>query len=514
MSAPTPRQERRRELNRRKIERRRAQRQLRQRQKSEGLQPLPTATISNGTSEWTSVEEEKQARQEAVEEQLRVYRNVMPTVLKRFKQIPDPRNTKTITHKSTVLMLYGILSFVFQMTSRREANRELTMPQFQENLKLLFPELDSVPHQDTVNRLLGRIEVDQIQDTLIELIQRFIRKKKFYLYLVSNRYPIAMDGTQKLVRNDCWAQQCLERELRHKEKDGTITTRPQYYVYVLEANLAFPNGVTIPLMSEFLSYTQGDQASSKQDCETKAFKRLAAKIKERFPRLPIQVLLDGLYPNGPVLELCRQYHWQFMIVLQDDSLPSVWEEVRGLEKLQKQNRFERHWGGRRQRFRWVNGIEYHWGDHERKRQTIHVVICEERWEEIDPDAAQTVQKTSRHVWISSEPLSRDNVHERCNLGARHRWAIESNILVEKHHGYQYEHCFSQNWDAMRGYHFLMRLGHLINVLAQHTARLAQIVRRRGLRGLIQFIRETCKGPWLDAERIRQIHAASLQLRLE
>ena len=66
---------------------------------------------------------------------------------------------------------------------------------------------------------------------------------------------------------------------------------------------------------------------------------------------------------------------------------------------------------------------------------------------------------------------------------------------------------------MRGYHFLMRLGHLINVLAQKTERLAQIVRRRGLRGLIQFIRETCKGPWLDGDRIRRLHASSYQLRL-
>ena len=46
-----------------------------------------------------------------------------------------------------------------------------------------------------------------------------------------------------------------------------------------------------------------------------------------------------------------------MIVLQDDSLTSVWEEVPGLEQLQK-NCLERHWGNRRQRFRWVNGIEY------------------------------------------------------------------------------------------------------------------------------------------------------------
>lgn len=513
MSTPS-RQERRAEWTRQKVERRRAERKLRQRQNAEGLTPFPTATIANAKSEWSTVAEERQARQEAVEEQLRVYRSIVPKLLKRFGQISDPRNPKTLKHKSTVLMLYGILAFVFQMASRRETNREMTMPQFQENLKLLFPELDSVPHQDTLNRLLARIQVDQIQDTLTELIQQFIRKKKFCRYLVSNRYPIVMDGTQKLVRNLRWAEQCLERRVQHKEKDGTTTTRPQYYVYVLEANLAFPDGVTVPLMSEFLSYTEGDQASTKQDCELKAFKRLAARIKHRFPRLRIQILLDGLYPNGPVLELCRQYRWQFMIVLQNDSLPSVWEEFRGLQKLQRQNHLEHNWGNRRQHFRWVNGIEYRWGPNERKRQILHPVICEENWEEID-DTGKPTQKSSRHAWISSEPLSRGNVHERCNLGARHRWAIESSILVEKHHGYRYEHCFSQNWEAMRGYHFLMRLGHFINVLAQHTARLAQIICRLGVRGWIQFILETCKAPWLDAGRIRQLHASSsFQLRLE
>ena len=67
---------------------------------------------------------------------------------------------------------------------------------------------------------------------------------------------------------------------------------------------------------------------------------------------------------------------------------------------------------------------------------------------------------------------------------------------------------------MKGYHFLMRLGHLINILAHNTALLAKLVSQRGVRGLIRFMRETCVGPWLDAERIRQAHASPCQIRLE
>jgi len=149
-------------------------------------------------------------------------------------------------------------------------------------------------------------------------------------------------------------------------------------------------------------------------------------------RLPILLLLDGLYANGPVLELCRRYHWQFMIVLRDESLSTVWEEFGGLGQLERQNHLERNWGNRTQWFRWVNGIEYRYGERERKKQILHVVVCEESWEAIDGDSPAVVQKTARHAWISSVLLSRENVHERCNLGARHRWGIEEGILLEKH----------------------------------------------------------------------------------
>ena len=60
-------------------------------------------------------------------------------------------------------MLYGILAFVFQYTSRRQANAEMTRPMFEQNLRALFPELETLPHADTLFRLLSKIDVDQIE---------------------------------------------------------------------------------------------------------------------------------------------------------------------------------------------------------------------------------------------------------------------------------------------------------------------------------------------------------------
>ncbi|MBK7237642.1 MAG: hypothetical protein IPI02_19270 [Sterolibacteriaceae bacterium] len=46
---------------------------------------------------------------------------------------------------------------------------------------------------------------------------------------------------------------------------------------------AFHNGMVIPLMSEFLDYQHGDTEQNKQDCELRAFHRLAERIKRPFP---------------------------------------------------------------------------------------------------------------------------------------------------------------------------------------------------------------------------------------
>ncbi len=518
MSAPPPPRLPREDEPSRQVRRaahRRAVRALRQRQTAQGLAPRATTTIANGTSAWATVADERQARQEAIDEHVHVYRAILPDILAQLAHIRDPRHPTTVRHTTTTLLLYGMLAFVFQMASRREANRQMTMPMFREQLRLLFPEVETLPHHDTLHRLLAGIAVDQIETALLAVVARFLRQKKFTRHQVAAHYPIAIDGTQKLVRDTCWDGQCLERQVSTTAADGTVTKRPQYYVYVLEATLAFANGLTIPLMTEFLSDTEGDPVRNKQDCELKAFTRLAARLKARFPRLPILVLLDGLYANGPVMAWCRRAHWQFLIVLQDASLPSVWAEVAGLRRVQPHQHLDRTWGDRRQHFWWITAIDYAYGEHERRHQTVHVVICEERWDTVDPATAAVVVKRSRHAWLSSEPLTRETVHERCNLGARHRWGIESHFLVEKKHGYEYAHCFSQNWQAMKGYHFLMRLGHLINILASHTARLAHLVGRLGVRGLIRFLRDTCSGPWLDPAHIRAVWAAPCgQIRLE
>ncbi len=67
---------------------------------------------------------------------------------------------------------------------------------------------------------------------------------------------------------------------------------------------------------------------------------------------------------------------------------------------------------------------------------------------------------------------------------------------------------------MKGYHFLMRTGHMFNILAQYSERLVSVIRDMGVRGFIKFIRSTIGGRWLDATIIHNLLTGPFQLRLQ
>jgi len=171
-------------------------------------------THSNRCSPYQSVEEEREARTQAATQQARLLNANWPVLLRRLSPIPDIRNPKKIKHKLTTLMRYGILAFVFQYASRGQANGEMTRPMFEQDLLALFPALETLPHADTLFRLLTKIDVDQIEQAQIDLVNRLIGKKKFAPYRTNNCYPIAMDGTQKIAFSTLCSEELQQRKLK------------------------------------------------------------------------------------------------------------------------------------------------------------------------------------------------------------------------------------------------------------------------------------------------------------
>ena len=86
-------------------------------------------------------------------------------------------------------------------------------------------------------------------------------------------------------------------------------------------------------------------------------------------------------------------------------------------------------------------------------------------------------------------------------------------FYKKRQGYNYEHCYAYDWNAMRGYHYLIRIGHLLNVLAAYSVKLIEAFKEKGPEGVIEFIRTTLSGLWLDSSEVQSRLERPFQLRL-
>jgi hypothetical protein len=463
----------------------------------------------NRKSDNKTPEEEMAERQEKAERATVVYRQMLPELLKKLSKIEDPRQPNKVKHQITVLMAYGILSFVYQVGSRRKINKQMTKPVLWENLTAMFPELKSLPHVDTLARVLEIIDVEKVQDALIGLLKDLMRKKKFKNQLRNNKYLVAVDGTQKFFRNYQWESEALKRTV------GGEVRVPQYYVYVLDSVMVLDNRIVIPVISEILENKDWIEGETKQDCEQKALKRLAPKLYKIFGKGNVILLGDGLYSCGQVIRICRKYTWDFMLVLKEDGNKSIWREATGLMRLEPNNQLRVKWGDRNQIYQWANDIEYDYGPNLRYTELVHAVICTETWIEKNSRSTRKEEiRETRYAWISSKKLNENNVFNRCTKIGRYRWKIENNFLIEKHEGYCFEHCYSYTWQVMKGFHYLMKVGHFLNALALGSELLVDYVKRYGIRGFLHDLLQALSRSVLDLERIKAIVHSNHYWRLK
>ena len=428
-----------------------------------------------------------ESEDEMIADYMRVLRMLLPGALAKLSKLEDPRCEKKCDHTLPTLLIYGLLMFIINIPSRRAANREIGGDAAHDMIRQVIPELTTMPHADTLARLLKRIGADGIESCYESAIIEFIKSKTF-LELNPGHCLIAIDGTKKLSRKYRFDEKALVYNRGNEEKE-------RYCVYILESVLILNNGMVLPLFTEFLENADGelDDSAKKQDCELKAFIRLADKIKKHIGKGRVTLVVDGLYASGPVVTRCNSYGWEHMITLKCGSLKSVWEEYDGLRKLDKGNALQNTTEfDRKQKFEWSNEIEYIYGGNNKKIK-LNVVTCREEWSEAHPRSGGKPElKVSEYAWLSSSIITARNVTMLCNEVARKRWRIENHFHVEKNQGYNYSHCFSYNWNAMKAYHSLMKYGHFINTMILGSAITYKYVVALGARWFIKKVWDVLK----------------------
>lgn len=392
------------------------------------------------------VTEASQSRGQALVCQLfQTIQHFFPDLLEQLRQLEDCRG-KSDYALSEILMA-GIALFLFQQGSRNAFNNQRQEAKFKKHYQTLFKL--RLPHLDTVHRVLSRLAEDQLEQLKQHLVKTLLEKKVLHKYRLFKRYfVVAIDATGVMSFTDKHCEQCLHRT----SKTGKTT----YFHNVLEAKLITPNGLAISLASEWIANPEGEY--DKQDCERKAFVRLAAQLKQRYPRLPICLTADGLYPYQGFFEICQANGWAFIVTFQEGNLPSVWEEVHALQALgpahQRCERFRQGQTLIEQTFRWVTGIDY-------RGHRLQWLECQETLTH-----TETGEPTSsRFVHLTNLEVSAATVAFISRTG-RLRWRIENEgFNTQKHHGYALKHKYAQvSWRAAKNYYQCLQIGHLINQL--------------------------------------------------
>jgi len=368
------------------------------------------------------------------------------------------------------------MMYIFKECSRNSFNQDRATERFRSNYRRIFG-LD-LPHMDTVDKVLRQISQDELVQLKNTLIRQLFKRRVLHRFrLFKKWFGVAVDATGYASFGEVEPYKgCPYRVIKGKKgkKDKKIYIQP-----ILEAKIVCKNGFSLSIATEWVL---NGEKYKKQDCELKAFKRLAAKLKKYFPRLSICILADGLYPNKSIFDICRSNGWSFIITLKDKQLKDVWEEVRMFEKLYSKNTLVREKVVNKtqsvtREYRWINGIEY-------KGHQLNWIECVETKRNIETGK----EEQTRFVHITCFTINASNCAEISQHG-RLRWKIENEgFNIQKNGGYKLKHKYSRNnLNAMQNYYQCMQIAHMINQLVELSGRFKALKAKNTIKHLWKVI---------------------------
>lgn len=392
-----------------------------------------------------------------------------PQLFDKIEALPDNRKRKE--YSIVEIITSGVFLFILKEGSRNKYNNDRMDAVFSKNYYNHFRL--RMPHPDSIDEVMRVLPSDFLEVLKAELVAGLIAQKSFRVFrLFGKHYFVAVDATGMHTYSKRHCKHCLTKT----SKNDVVT----YFHYVLEAKLVTSAGHAISLATEFIE-NQSHINFDKQDCEQKAFVRLAKKIKKYFPRLPICILADGLYPNSTVFQICKQYDWRFIITLKDGNIKTFNEEVNLLKGTAKRHQVCRANKNKTidLEYMFLNDIEY-------DKHYYSWVLCKSK--EIQFCDGSIIEKM--FVYITDIPQSPETAITIADSG-RFRWKIENEgFNTQKNLGYEMEHKYSRvSYLALKNYYQLLQIGHMINQFVEKSKDFVEL--------LEAFSGKTIESLWID-----------------
>ena len=284
-----------------------------------------------------------------------------------------------------------------------------------------------------------------------------IRNKTYEDSKIMGKYNLILDGTRFQK-----AHYEVSKEWLNETKEGKTT----WYLSMLDLKL-IANNMAISIMNEMINNedkkkeneTEEDikkksEEEIKQDCELNASKRLIPNFRKKYPRLPVRIIGDSLYPSISLINLCEKENIEYIFVLKDKKIPTLLKEFLALVSMPTGNREIEEDEEKIKLTLWENEIDY-------KGKKINVIRQISKNKETG--------KFSIWMWITNRMITRKNVRKIIYC-AKLRDYIENQGFKEQKvtSGIDLKHVYSKNIKAIKVIYTIIQITHLILQIIEHS----------------------------------------------
>ena len=255
-----------------------------------------------------------------------------------------------------------------------------------------------------------------------------------YKYKIRDKYyHVIVDGTGLATSRKKYNENCLVKN--KTDKNGK--EYQEYSTYVLEAKIVVGEMV-FSIGSEFVENVNEEE--TKQDCETKAFKRLAEKIKKEYPKLKIIISGDALYANKPVLDICKENGWKYIIRFKEGAIPSLYNEFETVVTKANESTIKD--------YEYETGLNY-------QEEKVNIIKYTDK------------KKGTEFVYITDLPITNKNIKATINVGRR-RWKIDTEgFNIQKNETFDIGHLYSKNQTAIKVHYLMIQIAHILRQLLEN-----------------------------------------------
>ena len=358
-----------------------------------------------------------------------------PDLIEKFEGLTDLRHQSYVTYKMKVIFMVRLLALMCEIKSMHGLTREFNTEEAIKNIaQICGLELNEIPHCDTINDVFKNVDVKEIEKIRKYMIVKMIRNKMLDKYKIRGQYyHVIVDGTGLATSKKKYNKNCLVKN--KTDKNGN--EYQEYSTYVLEAKLVIGDMV-FSIGSEFVE--NEDENVDKQDCEIKAFKRLAEKIKKEYPRLRIIISGDALYASKPVIDICKEKGWKYIIRFKEGSIPTLYREFKTIVKTDNESS--------KKNYEYVTGIDY-------QENKINIIKYVEG------------KKNTEFVYITDLNITDKNIEETIYIG-RKRWKIENEgFNIQKNRTFDIGHLYSKDSTAIKVHYLMIQIAHIIRQLLEN-----------------------------------------------